>query len=44
MRRRAGELMGKILVSQVNLGFIELPNELARCELKEVRNEQMEKI
>lgn len=35
--------MGKILASQVNLGFIELPCELAWCrKLQQAGNEEME--
>lgn len=36
------ELIGKILASQVNLGFIELPCELALCrKLQQAGNEGM---
>lgn len=37
--------MGKILAGQVNLGFIELLRELARCrKLQQDANEEMETL
>lgn len=37
--------MGKIVAGQVNLGFIELPCELARCrKLQRASNEEMETL